>query len=291
VLEYLVRCLDTPATVGRTFDIGGSEVTTYRKMMATMAECLHLRRRRVMPVPLLTPRLSSLWIHLVTPLSHAIARPLTEGLRNRVVCRDDSAARLMPQRLLDVRESIESALAPGAADAPTAWSDAGRMPGDPQWAGGTVFVDQRETDVSAPASAVYEAFCRVGGATGYYGFRWLWRLRGLLDRLLGGPGLRRGRARPHSIAYGDALDFWRVTGVSTGERLSLRAEMRLPGEAELAFSVMPRVPSGSRLTQTARFKPRGLAGLLYWYAVSPFHRFVFSGMLQGIRNAAERRVA
>ncbi len=291
VLHYLVNCLACPATIGRTLDVGGAEVKTYREIMQVMAAALGLRKRFIIPVPVLTPRLSSLWIHLVTPLSHRIARPLAEGLRNRVVCRDDNAARLMPQRLLTIREAIDAALGNTRAhDIETAWFDAGPMPGDPDWSGGKVFVDRRATEVSAPPEVVYDTVTRIGGDQGYYAADWLWRVRGWLDHLMGGPGLRRGRRDPARLAYGDALDFWRVTGVEAPRRLELRAEMKLPGEALLSFEIRPNDPAASRcaLIQTARFKPRGLSGLAYWYAVMPLHGVVFNGMLQGIRRAAER---
>jgi uncharacterized protein YbjT (DUF2867 family) len=291
VLHYLVACLDCPQTVGRTLDIGGADVLTYREIMQHMAAALGLRKRFIISVPVLTPRLSSLWIHLVTPISHRIARPLAEGLRNRVVCRDDSAARLMPQRLLTVREAIDAALGKTQAhEIETAWFDAGAIPGDPDWAGGKVFTDQRSTQVNAPAAAVYQAVARIGGNQGYYAADWLWRLRGRMDRLIGGPGLRRGRRDPEHLAYGEAVDFWRVTRVECPWRLELRAEMKLPGEALLSFVVRPdeRDAAKCTLVQTARFKPRGLLGLLYWYAVLPLHGFVFDGMLRGIRRAAER---
>ncbi|HRX85091.1 MAG TPA: SDR family oxidoreductase [Phycisphaerae bacterium] len=288
VLHYLVACLDEPATIGRTLDIGGPDVMTYRQMMQIMAAALGLGRRWVFPVPVLTPRLSSLWIHMVTPISHRIARPLAEGLRNRVVCRDGAADRLMPQRLLTVAESIDAAL--GRLEAQrveTAWSGAGPIPGDPDWAGGRTFVDRRTEVMGASADRVYRAVCRLGGGQGYYAADWLWRLRGWLDRLVGGPGLRRGRRDPDRVAYGEALDFWRVTGVEPRRMLELRAEMKLPGEATLTFEIEERVEGGCVLTQTARFKPKGLWGLAYWYAVAPLHGIVFSGMLAGIRRAAE----
>ncbi len=289
VLHYLVGVLAREETVGRTLDIGGPEVLSYREIMQTMAEVRGLRKRWIVPVPVLTPRLSSLWIHLVTPASHRIAMPLAEGLRNRVVCRDDLAQRLIPQKLLTVRESIEEALGRmEAGDVETSWSDAGLMPGDPDWAGGTVFTDVQWLDLDVPADAAYRAVCRVGGRNGWYAADKLWRLRGFVDRLLGGPGLGRGRRDPERIGYGDALDFWRVTGLEKNRRLELRAEMKLPGVAQLDFQIDDRKDRpGCRLTQTARFIPKGLGGLLYWFSVLPFHRFVFRGMLHGIaRNAA-----
>jgi uncharacterized protein YbjT (DUF2867 family)/uncharacterized protein YndB with AHSA1/START domain len=286
VVQYLVHCLGVPETSGRTLDIGGPDVLSYRDLMRIMADERGLRRRYVVPVPVLTPRLSSLWIHLVTPISHRIARPLAEGLRNRVVCRNDDARRLMPQDLLTVREAIRSALDRVAHDeVETSWSMAGPIPGDPDWAGGTVFTDRRALVIEAPPEAVWRAVVRIGGGHGWYAADGLWRLRGWMDRLVGGPGLRRGRRDPDEVGYGEALDFWRVTGLEKSRRLSLRAEMKLPGEALLEFSLAPEA-AGTRLTQTARFRPRGLAGLAYWYAVLPLHAVVFRGMLQGIRAAA-----
>jgi uncharacterized protein YbjT (DUF2867 family) len=288
VLFVLVKVLSLPETAGRTFDIGGPDVLSYREILQIMAESRGLRRRIILPVPVLTPRLSSAWIHLVTPISHRIARPLAEGLKNRVVCRDDEIARLTGHRFLGIREAIEKAIeSVKTASVPTAWSDSGAIPGDPDWAGGTTFVDRRAADVDAPPSRAFDAVSRIGGDNGYYAFDWLWILRGALDRLVGGPGLRRGRRDPRRVAYGDAIDFWRVTEVVPGERLRLRAEMKLPGEALLEFDIEPAEDGRSRLTQTARFLPRGLFGILYWYAVLPLHRVVFEGMLQGIRRAAE----
>ncbi len=287
VLEYLIRVLEVEETRGRVLDIGGPDIVSYRDLMQIMARALDLRRRVVLPIPVLTPRLSSLWIHLVTPLSHRIARPLAEGLRNRVVCRSTDAVELMPQRLLTVQEAIEAALGRYEADhVETSWSDAGPIPGDPDWAGGTSFVDRRTLDIRAGAPEVFRAICRIGGGNGWYAADILWRVRGWMDHLVGGPGLRRGRREATRLGYGDALDFWRVTGIKENRRLELRAEMKLPGEALLEFEV-DETHSGSRLIQTARFKPRGLGGLLYWWAVLPFHGFVFRGMLRGIGRTAE----
>lgn len=289
-LHYLVACLDTAETAGRTLDIGGPDVATYRELMQMMAEVLGLGRRLIVPVPVFTPRLSSLWIHLVTPVEASIARPLALGLRNRVVCRDDEARRLMPHEPLGLAEAMRRAVERTAGgEVETTWMDAGPIPGDPDWAGGRTFEDRRHAEVHAPPDTTFRAVCRVGGKQGWYAADPLWKLRGFLDRLAGGPGLSRGRRRADSIAFGDVLDFWRVTGIEPGRRLSLRAEMRLPGDAMLEFEVAPDPlrPGRSRLSQTARFQPRGLLGLLYWFAVLPVHGIVFRGMLRGIRRAAE----
>jgi len=287
VLEYLVRVLEVEETTGRVLDIGGPEVFSYRELMRIMTQALGLPRRWIVPVPVLTPRLSSLWIHLVTPLSHRIARPLAEGLRNRVVCESRLARDLMPQTLLTVREAIDAAIGQVEADSvETSWTDAGPIPGDPDWAGGKTFVDRRVAAIDAAPDDVFRAVCRIGGGNGWYAADLLWRIRGWIDRLFGGPGLRRGRRDSAKLAFGDALDFWRVTGIEAGRRLVLRAEMKLPGEALLEFEIAGD-ERRSVLTQTARFKPHGLAGLLYWAAVLPFHGFVFRGMIRGIRRVAE----
>jgi uncharacterized protein YbjT (DUF2867 family) len=292
VLHYLAECLDTPETTGRTLDIGGPEVYSYGQLMQIMARARGLRRRLIVPVPVLTPRLSSLWIHIVTPIGARLARPLAEGLRNRVVCRDGAASQLMPQRLLTVRESIDAALGKlRNRQVETAWSDAGTLPGDPDWSGGTTFIDRRSLDVEAPPEATYRAVCRIGGGEGYYAADWLWRVRGWMDRLMGGPGLRRGRRDPEQVGYGEALDFWRVTGVEPPKRLELRAEMWVPGVAELEFTIEPLDNGRSRLVQTARFQPKGLLGIAYWYAVVPLHNVVFRGMLRGVARAAARLAA
>jgi uncharacterized protein YbjT (DUF2867 family) len=289
-LDYLVGCLRRPETVGRTLDIGGPDIVTYRELMQLMARALGLRKRFIVPVPVLTPRLSSLWIHLVTPVGHRIARPLALGLKNRVVCRNDDARRLLPRRLLSVEEAIRAALGQTVSgEVETTWMDAGPIPGDPDWAGGKTFEDQRQVGVRVRAADLFQTICRVGGKQGWYAADPLWKIRGFLDRLAGGPGLARGRRHEDRLAYGDVLDFWRVIGIDPGRRLALRAEMKLPGAASLEFVIRPDpdIPEHSQLVQTARFKPRGLLGLLYWFAVLPVHGIVFRSMLEGIRRSAE----
>lgn len=289
VLGYLVDCLTVPDTAGRTLDIGGADVVRYIDLLKIMAEERGLPRRVVVPLPFFSPSLSSFWIHLVTPLDHKIARPLAEGLRTELVVRGDEAQRLMPQQLLTAREAIRRALdVVSLRRVETVWSASGVVPGDPDWAGGTLFVDRRTAEIDASPEAVYQAIRRVGGSHGWYAANGLWRIRGWIDRLVGGPGLRRGRRDPVSLHYGEAVDFWRVTAVEPNRRLALRAEMRVPGEAQLEFTVEPGdAGRPTRLVQTARFAPKGLAGLLYWYSVLPLHNIVFPGMLDGIRRAAE----
>ncbi|MFT7671290.1 MAG: hypothetical protein ACI8X5_004007 [Planctomycetota bacterium] len=288
VLHYLTACLETPGTIGKRLDIGGSEIFTYRQLMAIMAEARGLPTRLIVAVPILTPRLSSLWIHLVTPISARVGRPLAEGLKNEVICRNNEAAQLMPQELLTVRYSIDLGLQNlRESHVETTWTNAGPMAGDPDWSGGDAFRDSWQIDVDASPQLVFRSVCRIGGGHGWYAADALWKIRGSMDRLVGGPGLRRGRRDPDHVAYGDALDFWRVTDVLEPRRLILRAEMKLPGLAQLGFDVIPLEGGRTRLVQTALFIPRGLAGLAYWYAVLPFHGFVFRGMLKGIRRSAE----
>lgn len=290
VLYYLEACLNGPDSTGLTIDIGGSSIITYRELMKIMANALGLRSRFVIPVPFLTPRLSSYWIHFVTPVSARIAQPLAEGLSNRVVCRNDEAQRLFDHEPLNPGEAIRRAIQHESSnEVVTSWMDAGRVPGDPDWSGGRVFIDQRSATVNADAQSIYEAIRIIGGGHGYYAADWLWHIRGFMDKALGGPGLRRGRRDQRELAFGDALDFWRVLHADPGRRLALFAEMKLPGTATLEFDIEPsRTPDqGLTLAQVARFRPRGLLGLLYWYTIKPLHGIVFTGMLNGIRREAE----
>ena len=244
VLTYLVEVLNNTSTIGEVFDIGGSEILPYRDIMRIMAEELGLPARIIIPVPVLTPRLSSYWIHFVTPLSYKIARPLAEGLKNPVVCRDDRIAKLIPQRLLNVRESIHAALTQvEAMEVETNWSMAGPIPGDPDWAGGKVFRDAREMVIDAPDSSVYDAVCRIGGNNGW-SMSWLWRIRGWLDHLAGGPGLRRGRRDPIGCASATLWIF--------GESLPFRAIVTCPCELRCDCLERPSWTSGSNLRRRAK---------------------------------------
>lgn len=295
VLHYLIACLEKPETSGQIYDIGGPEVLTYQELMDTYAEEAGLRKRLVIPVPYFTPRLSSYWIHLVTPVPSYIARPLAEGLRNPAVCQETRIRDLAPQELLDCRSTIKLALASLQHQrVESHWTDAGTIApaewfyaGDPSWAGGTVYTDERSLASSASADELWQPLVRLGGQTGWYFGNWLWKLRGIMDRLIGGVGLSRGRRHASELKAGDALDFWRVVAVEPGKRLLLTAEMRLPGKAMLEFKIDTQPGGKRRLTQTARFLPSGLLGLLYWWFVTPLHNLVFGGMLRGIVSVAE----
>jgi uncharacterized protein YbjT (DUF2867 family) len=298
VLHYLVACLDCPATAGAAFDIGTEEVTTYRQLMRLYAEEARLPRRWIIPVPVLSPRLSSYWIHLVTPVPASLARPLAEGLRNPVLCRDALIRELLPQPLFGCRMAIRLALEKlRLQQVESSWMDAGRVPpvewsgdDDPAWAGGTVFHDDRRMLVGAPAAQCWPAVVGIGGRTGWYYADWLWQLRGGIDRLCGGPGLGRGRRDPRTVQAGDALDFWRVLAAEPGHRLKLAAEMKVPGEAVLELRLTECSDGTTEIRQSARFKPRGLLGLLYWYSVLPLHNLVFAGMLRGIARTAGGKI-
>jgi hypothetical protein len=294
VLEYLVAALKTPDSTGQIVEIGGAEVLTYGDLLRGYAKVRGLKRWLI-PVPVLTPRLSSYWVHLVTPVPATIARPLIQGLRNDVVVRDDLARRLFPQiQPLDYATSVRLALANlETGQVETAWSDAlassqgDRAPVLLATREG-ILLERRERRVRAPASAVYRTVARLGGDTGWLCMDWAWWVRGFMDRLLGGVGLRRGRRDPEEVRVGDAVDFWRVEAVEPDRLLRLRAEMKVPGRAWLEFEVAAVDSETSRLAQTAFFAPRGLSGLAYWYALYPIHAFIFSGMAARIVERAER---
>ena len=292
VLDYLVKVIGAPAPFAGVFDIGGRDVVSYAQMMELYAQEAGLTKRRLIPVPFLTPRLSSHWVGLVTPVPASLARPLVDSLVNEVVVRDSRTVELLgaPQRPL--RVAIRLALGRTSRhEVPTAFTDADLQPfrayaTDPEWAGGTELCDERHRDTHASAHDVFAAVCAVGGARGWYSGEWLWRVRGLFDQVWGGPGLRRGRRHPRELRVGDFVDFWRVDEIVEDRLVRLHAEMRLPGEAWLEWRISTG-PRGTRLTQRARFKPRGLWGRAYWYGVAPFHGLVFPGLLRGIVGDAE----
>ena len=291
VLEYLLAALDLPAGESHVFEIGGPNQVSYGDIMSEYARQRGLRRRMI-SVPVLTPYLSSLWLGLVTPVYARTGRKLIEGLRNPTIVRDASALEAFTIRPRGLREAIERAFANEDQEfAKTRWSDAISSAGElPRWGGrrfGSRIVDSRAIDVDVPVEAAFAPIQRIGGETGWYFGNWLWRLRGLLDLLVGGVGVRRGRRDPVNLQPGDALDFWRVEEVEPPHRLRLAAEMRLPGRAWQEFEVSES-DDGARIRQTATFDPVGLTGLAYWYALYPLHRLVFAGMLGGIARAAER---
>ena len=303
VLHYLVESAQMPGDVNRAFDIGGPDVLTYLQMMQGYARVANLPRRRVLPVPVLSPGLSSHWVGLVTPVPSGLARPLVESLRNTVVAHDRDITRYVPDPdggLIGYAQAVELALVRiRDMDVPTHWSSASTtgapsepMPSeplqsDPDWAGGSLYVDRRERDVRATPAALWQVIEGIGGDRGWYSFPLGWRVRGLIDRVSGGPGLRRGRRNPDRLLVGDSLDWWRVEDLEPGRYLRLRAEMRLPGLAWLELEIVSGTAGATRFRQRALFHPRGAAGHAYWAAVWPFHGLVFGAMQRNIAKAAE----
>lgn len=298
VLRYLVLAADLPADVSRAFDIGGPEVLTYQQMMQRYAAVAGLSPRIILPINLLSPQLSSHWVGLVTPVPRAIARPLVRSLRHPAVCSEHDIAQWIPdpaEGLVSFDRAVELALTRiREAAVATRWTGAATpgapsepLPGDPDWAGGSLHTDVREVDTDASPEALWNAVECIGGANGWYSSSILWEARGLIDRAVGGVGLRRGRRDPHHLMVGEAVDFWRVEERLPPRLLRLRAEMKMPGRAWLEFTVQPREGGGSRLIQRAVYWPRGLAGHAYWWSVAPFHAFVFPPMARHIVEQAE----
>ncbi|MEU0133044.1 SDR family oxidoreductase [Streptomyces sp. NPDC006296] len=299
VLHYLVGSATMPADVDRAFDIGGPDVLTYQDMMRRYAEVAGLRRRLIVPVPVLTPRLSSHWVGIVTPVPASIARPLTESLRHEVVCHEHDIAEYAPDppgRPLPFDEALDLALRRvREAEVTTRWSSAAvpgapsdPMPTDPDWAGGSLYQDERQLTVDAPRSSLWKVIEGIGGDNGWYSFPLAWAVRGWLDRLVGGVGLRRGRRDAEHLRVGDSLDFWRVEEIEPGRLLRLRAEMRLPGLAWLDMYAETSEEGRTRYRQRAVFHPRGLLGHAYWWVISPFHAVIFGGMARNITQAAAK---
>ena len=298
LLDYLVAALTSTECDDTIIQVGGRDVTTYKGLMLGYAAARGLTRW-LLPVPVLTPRLSSYWVHWVTPIPAKVSGPLIEGLRNEVVVTDKLAQRLFPhiqpQDYATALARVVTELDAGHIE--TAWSDAhspssvrdefSRLESQQG-----MIVERRRRQVAAPASAVYRVLTGIGGQRGWYYANWAWRIRGIVDRLLGGVGLRRGRRHPDELRVGDALDFWRVEALEANHLVRLRAEMKLPGRAWLQFEVRDTEAGTSQLEQTAAFLPKGLGGLAYWYGLYPVHARIFDGLVKEIARrscAAEAR--
>jgi hypothetical protein len=289
LVAYLVAALDLPAGESVCYEIGGPDRVSYGDLMREYGRLRGLRRVMV-PVPLLTPRLSSLWLALVSPVYAQVGRELIDGVRNPTVVQDDRALRDFSVRPRGIREVLARALVnEDLGFAATRWSDALSSQRAPRAWGGVKFgsrrVDSRAAWVDCTVEEAFRPIAQIGGDAGWYYGNRLWRLRGLLDLAVGGPGLRRGRRDPESVMVGDALDFWRVEEIEPGRLLRLAAEMRLPGRAWLQFEITPE-NGGSLIRQTALFDPVGVGGLLYWYGLWGIHQLVFAGMLRSIVGAA-----
>ncbi len=300
VLHYLAGSASMPADVNRRFDIGGPDVLTYLGMMRRFAAVAGLPKRRILPVPILSTTLSSLWVGFVTPVPSGLARPLVESLRNNVVASEhDIDQYVSPPEggLTGFDRSVELALTKiQTLDVPTSWSSASPagapaapLPSDPDWAGGTLYADERTREVDASPDDLWAVIQGIGGSQGWYSWPLAWRARGLLDRLVGGPGLRRGRRDPQRLLVGDAVDFWRVEAVEEKRLLRLRAEMRLPGLAWLELCIGSTDGGTTTFSHRALYAPRGLLGRLYWWSIYPFHGVVFGGLQRNLALAAEQR--
>lgn len=304
VLRYLTGLLDHPESAGQTYDIGGPDVLSYRDLLNVYAEVAGLPRRRIWSVPGMSLKLSSFFVGMVTPVPNALARALIEGLRNEVVCKDERIRDLIPQKLLTVREATARALGRVRnSDVDTRWSDAG-MPvvpewlvhGDPSYAGGMLHSDAFQARLKAAPGEIWPAIEHIGGETGWYGRNILWKARGVMDRLLGGPGTQRGRRSQEKLRTGDSLDFWRVMEVRPNSHLLLFTEMRLPGEGILDITLTPvpvpeDAPALTDLVISLYFRPKGLLGQAYWHAVKPLHALAFKAMLRAIARAIGKSIA
>ena len=294
ILGYLKGCMENPETRGKTFDIGGPDVVAYRDLFHVFTKEAGLPSPLMIPVPVLTPRLSSLWIHLVTPVPSAIAQPLTEGLSLPTTCTENKIIQIIPQELISCKEAIRRALERIQQEqVDTCWTDAGEIKypewaysGDSTYSGGTILKCAYRSVVKGTAQNLWTAVVQLGGETGYYGADLLWKIRGFIGVLSGGVGLSRGRRSKKRLQVGDALDFWRVLNLKKPSKLLLIAEMKTPGEALLEINIDDVGNNQCQIMLISRFLPKGVMGILYWYVLYPFHLYVFNRMLKGIVNAS-----
>ncbi len=302
VLHYLVKSAGLPPEINRAFDIGGPDVFRYFQLMNGYAKEAGLKERLILALPVLTPWLASQWVNLVTPIPRSLAVPIIESLLHDAVMKNHDIDDVIPppaEGLTGFRRSVELALVRmRSGEVETSWRNtevigapSDPLPSDPEWAGHTVYTDSREVTVAAPSDELWKVVESIGGDNGWYSLPVAWAARGLLDKLVGGVGLRRGRRDPDKLLTGDALDFWRVEKIERGSFLRLRAEMKLPGLAWLEFTVTPVGEERSTLSQRAIFFPQGLGGRLYWFAVTPLHGIVFAGMARSMGKAAEQHFA
>ena len=293
VLEYLVGCLSSVETVGETLDIGGPVVTTYSDLMREYARIARLPRRIVVPIPVLSPKLSSYWVDLVSPLPASIARPLVEGLSQVTVCKDNRIRELIPQDLFSIRKAIHLALSEIEYNLTHGvrqekqfvpeWTQSS----DPDWAGGTVFRNRKRVVVECDPQTLWHPVSQIGGPTGWYYANWVWQVYGLIDELIGGVGIRRGRDNCSVFSPGDVVDCWRVIDVDPPRYLKLYAEMKIPARATLELHIRQKRSNKTELIQDVTFVPRGLPGHIYWYSTLPFHNHLWLNMLKSISRKKE----
>ena len=298
VLNYLEACLENDELKGGQFDICGPDILSYEELFQVYAKEAGLPKRRIVTLPVLTPKLSSYWIHLITPVHSSLAQPLAEGLRNTVTCGENRIRKLVPQDLLDCRRTIKRILEKRNQQiVETCWSDAGALvppewsqAGDASFAGGTVIQKAYRMELDAPPSEVWKPVKSIGGEQGWYFADFLWRLRGWLDKIFGGTSLARGRRNSTELQVGDALDFWRVLEIREQKRLLLVSEMKAPGEAVLELRLVAKPEGRTELQLIGRFLPLGLLGLCYWYGLLPFHIWIYKGMLKSIAKVIGCRI-
>lgn len=293
VLQYLSAALEKPECQGQIFEVGSLAVMSYGDMMKTYAKVRGLKRFMI-PVPVLTPKLSSYWLNFVTPIQASIAKPLVLSMKNENIIRDFSAQKVFPEITPDSYEvAVSKALERiKHNDIETAWSDAlssslkDKTPVVMTSNEGLIF-EHRQKEIQASAEEIYKVFSGIGGNRGWYYCNWGWKVRGLFDKLIGGVGLRRDRKHPDNLSVGEALDFWRVEAVEKNKMIRLRAEMKVPGKAWLQFKIEPTENGRHMLFQTAFFEPKGVFGLFYWYMLYPAHKIIFSGLIKRIAEFSE----
>ncbi|MBX7143784.1 MAG: SDR family oxidoreductase [Oligoflexia bacterium] len=290
VMAYLVGVLQEPRTIGQVLEIGSGEILTYQELMEQCAAVLG-RKLNIITVPVLTPRLSSYWLNLVTRVPISLARPLVEGLRNDVVCQDKRIRDWIKVPSISYREAVQLALSKmGTHEVESSWTDANTaLAGKQEVPRGKPLSDERMRICHAPAQRLFTVIEAIGGTNGWYHADWLWQIRAAMDWLVGGVGMRRGRPDPKKLEVGDPIDFWRVEDIVRNRRLVLRAEMKLPGTARLTFEVEDK-GAESNLKIAAHFWPKRYWGLLYWYTVAPLHNYVFEGLLRALIRKAENDV-
>lgn len=295
VLQYLTQAIENDQSVGKIIEVGGSSVITYAEMMKIYAKTNGLKRLLI-PVPVLSPALSSHWVHWMTPVPSTLARPLIEGLKNDVVVQSNKAHEIFPDiNPISYAKAVGLAMArinTAEDEIETTWNDSLiSSKGDEQpvilKSKQGLNIERRIRSVDLDPQAVFDTYKSLGGQTGWLSYNWAWKIRGMLDRLVGGVGLRRGRRDADELRVGDAIDFWRVEAVNEGELLRLRAEMKVPGKAWLEFQSVAKQDGTTKLVQTAYFAPKGLFGLLYWYLLYPFHAVIFSSMIDAVADRSK----
>jgi len=297
LVNYLENCIDNEDMIGKTFDVGGPNIVTYRDLIEIYAEQAGLPKRKIFYVNADSPLLGALCLSCVTPISEPFIHSLICSLKTSMICNDASIKKISPQELLTVEEAIKIASDP-AQNEPLYWNETDiKRPeewsnkNDPAWAGGKMFVDTKKIVIRGKASDVWKALSSIGNETDWYGTQWLWEVRAFLDSVIAGGYYKRGRTNENALVVGDQIDWWHIHAVRNNELLVLKAKMNLPGVAFLEYSLKPLRGNRCQISQTVRFIPKGLTGEAYWYAIKPLHDFVFASMLHGLALATKRPVA